>query len=80
MVKEIMERSKREASIPQLGAVNSINWGRILAQIPYYFALYFRLVAWRGQLGDRVRFVVPTGNFGNVLAGYLPSAWACPSN
>ncbi len=47
-----------------LGAVNSINWARILAQIVYYFHSYFSLVKSSPSfnLGDKVRYVVPTGN------------------
>lgn len=66
----------------QLGAVNSINWARILAQIVYYFHAYFSLVKSPGgsgfQLGDKLRFVVPTGNFGDVLAGYFAQRMGLP--
>ncbi len=51
----------------KLGAVNSINWGRILAQIIYYFWAALRL----GAPERPVSFVVPSGNFGNVFAGWL---------
>lgn len=51
-----------------LSAVNSINLARILAQSVYYLYAWFRLP--KGQRGD-VEFIVPTGNFGNVLAGWL---------
>ncbi|AMD21469.1 HER190Wp [Eremothecium sinecaudum] len=50
-----------------VGAVNSINWARILAQITYYFYSYFRATG--GKKGA-VKFVVPSGNFGDILAGY----------
>ena len=49
-----------------LGAVNSINWGRITAQIVYYFYAALQL----GAPQQKVSFAVPTGNFGNVFAGY----------
>lgn len=54
-----------------LGAVNSINWARLLAQIVYYFYGAFRVMDRTGA--GRVRFAVPTGNFGDIFAGYL--AW-----
>ena len=50
----------------QLGAVNSINWARIMAQIAYYFAAAVAL----GAPERQVAFAVPTGNFGNVYAAY----------
>jgi len=52
----------------KLGAVNSINWARVLAQIVYYFYGYFQA---KKQGAKNVRFVVPTGNFGNIFAGYF---------
>jgi len=54
-----------------LAAVNSVNWARVLAQIVYYFYAYFRVHEKTGA--ETVRFCVPTGNFGNIFAGYL--AW-----
>ncbi|KAI1084056.1 threonine synthase [Whalleya microplaca] len=62
-----------------LGAVNSINFARILAQIVYYFYSYFSLVKSSGlELGDKVRYVVPTGNFGDILAGYFAFRMGLP--
>ncbi|KAI4869124.1 threonine synthase [Hypoxylon rubiginosum] len=62
-----------------LGAVNSINWARILAQIVYYFYSYFSLVKSSGlTLGDKVRYVVPSGNFGDILAGYFAHRMGLP--
>lgn len=63
-----------------LGAVNSINWSRILAQIVYYFHSYFSLVKQSHdfKVGDKVRFVVPTGNFGDILAGYFAQRMGLP--
>src|SRR5438445_3965236 len=52
----------------RLGAVNSINWARIAAQIVYYFKGYF--AATRDER-DVVDFAVPSGNFGNILAGHV---------
>jgi threonine synthase len=57
-----------------LGAVNSINWGRIMAQIVYYVAAGLAL----GAPKRRVAFAVPTGNFGNVYAGYAARAMGLP--
>ncbi|KAI9742272.1 MAG: threonine synthase [Claussenomyces sp. TS43310] len=64
----------------RLGAVNSINWARILAQITYYFASYFSLIrsgTFNPSTGH-VGFVVPTGNFGDVLAGYFAKRMGLP--
>lgn len=69
----------------KLGAVNSINFARILAQITYYFYSYFSLAKKLAddetsnfKIGDKVRFVVPTGNFGDVLAGYFAYRMGLP--
>ena len=58
----------------QLSSANSINWGRLAPQIVYYFSAYADLVR-QGtiQTNEKVNFVVPTGNFGNILAAYY--AW-----
>lgn len=53
----------------RLGAVNSINWARVLAQMVYYFYAYFRAKEITRQ--EQVYFSVPTGNFGDIFAGYL---------
>jgi len=60
----------------RLGAVNSINWARILAQTVYYFLSYFRVQAI--SPGARIQYVVPTGNFGDVLAGYYAKRMGLP--
>ncbi len=58
----------------QFSSANSINWGRLLPQIVYYFAAYLSLVRREAiACGDAVDFVVPTGNFGNILAAWY--AW-----
>ena len=67
-------------STHNLAAVNSINWARILAQITYYFHAYFsvtKLTSWDPE-SSKVRFVVPTGNFGDVLAGYFAYRMGLP--
>ena len=52
-----------------LGAVNSINWARVMAQIVYYFYVVFRFQ--ESNPGDPIAISVPTGNFGNIYAGYV---------
>lgn len=59
-----------------LGAVNSINWARVLAQIVYYFYAAFRVMDKTGA--KRVSFAVPTGNFGDIFAGYMASRMGLP--
>ena len=56
-----------------LGAVNSINWARVLAQVVYYFYAWGRLPE-----GQEVVFSVPTGNFGDIFAGYLAKRMGLP--
>ena len=58
----------------RLSGVNSINWGRIVAQIVYYFAAAVRL----GAPHRQVTFTVPTGNFGNIFAGYAAKRMGLP--
>ncbi|MGM0651558.1 MAG: threonine synthase [Bacillota bacterium] len=65
----------------RLTSANSINWGRLLPQIIYYFKTYDDLVQGQEiQTGDRINFVVPTGNFGNILAGYYARQLGLPIN
>lgn len=59
-----------------VGAVNSINWARILAQITYYFYSYFQ--ATNGKK-EAVKFIVPSGNFGDILAGYYAKKMGLPA-
>jgi len=59
----------------RLGAVNSINWARIAAQVVYYFKGYFAATT---RDSERVSFAVPSGNFGNVLAGHVAKAMGLP--
>jgi threonine synthase len=58
-------------------AVNSINWVRILAQVVYYFYIYLSIVKKR-EIGKLLNFSVPTGNFGNVFAGYIAKKMGLP--
>ena len=56
----------------RLAAINSINFARILAQITYYFSSYLALIRSPSFVsGATIRYAVPTGNFGNILAGYF---------
>lgn len=57
-----------------LGAVNSINWARVLAQTVYYFYAWLRVAA----PGEKLIFSVPTGNFGDIFAGYLAGKMGLP--
>ena len=62
-----------------LSSANSINWGRLLPQIVYYVSAYCDLVnAGRIQVGDPINFAVPTGNFGNILAGFYAKKMGLP--
>ena len=63
----------------RLSSANSINWGRLVPQIVYYFAAYAQLLR-AGQIafGDEVDFCVPTGNFGDILAGYYAKQMGLP--
>ena len=62
-----------------LSSANSINWGRLAPQIVYYFSAYCDLVnAGRVTLGDEIDFCVPTGNFGNILAGWFAAQMGLP--
>jgi len=59
----------------RLGAVNSINWARVVAQVVYYFKGYF--AATRSN-GEQVSFAVPSGNFGNIFAGHVAKRMGLP--
>ena len=63
----------------QLSSANSINVGRLVPQVVYYFAAYAQLLrAGKIQPGDAVEFCVPTGNFGDILAGYYAQRLGLP--
>ncbi len=62
-----------------LSSANSINIGRLVPQISYYFTAYTSLLKEKAiTLGDKINFVVPTGNFGDILAGYLAKQAGLP--
>ncbi len=62
-----------------LSSANSINWGRLLPQVVYYISAYCDMVS-GGKIknGDEINFCVPTGNFGNILAGYYAKKMGLP--
>ncbi len=69
----------RDLDGAQLSSANSINIGRLAPQIVYYFKAYADLVhSGRIKLGQPVHFVVPTGNFGDILAGYFAKLLGLP--
>ncbi len=82
-VKNIFVSKEINADLKSKGVVlssaNSMNFGRLAPQITYYFSAYCDLVS-SGEisLGDKVNFVVPTGNFGNILAGYYAKKMGLP--
>ena len=59
----------------RIGAVNSINWARVAAQVVYYFWGYFRAT---DSDADQVSFAVPSGNFGNAYAGFVARSMGLP--
>lgn len=59
----------------KIGAVNSINWGRIAAQVVYYFKGYLAVTSDNSQ---KVSFTVPSGNFGNICAGHIARMMGLP--
>ena len=84
-VKRIFAQAEQESLLRgkgvRLSSANSINIGRLAPQVVYYFKAYADLVR-RGRItvGDPVDFVVPTGNFGDILAGYFAKMLGLPVN
>ena len=74
MVKAVSNDATFKAQY-KIGAVNSINWGRIVAQVVYYFKGYFAVTKNNAQ---KVSFSVPSGNFGNVCAGHIARMMGLP--
>ena len=74
MVKAVSNDAAFKAAY-KIGAVNSINWGRIVAQVVYYFKGYFAVTQNNAQ---KVSFSVPSGNFGNVCAGHIARMMGLP--
>jgi len=74
IVKALQQDAEFKAKY-NLGTVNSINWGRILAQIVYYFKAYFAVT---DSNEETVSFSVPSGNFGNICAGHIAREMGLP--
>lgn len=77
IVKELFCDSEFKAKY-RLAAVNSINWARILAQMVYYFHGYFQVMKTLNADDFSIRYSVPTGNFGDVLAGFYAQQMGLP--
>lgn len=82
-VKKIFASEKARKKLKESGYIlssaNSINWGRLVPQIVYYISAYLDLVGTDEiKMGDQVNFAVPTGNFGNILAGYYAKRMGLP--
>ena len=78
-VKQIFSTCQDKPLPFRLSSANSINIGRLAPQITYYFKAYRDLLdAGKIQMGDEVNFSVPTGNFGDILAGYLAKRLGLP--
>lgn len=82
-VKAIFTNDEIKAVLDSKGmmfsSANSINWGRLAPQIIYYISAYATLVADEEiKLGDKINIVVPTGNFGNILAAYFAKQMGLP--
>lgn len=74
-------KQKLKAKNIVMSSANSINIGRLVPQIAYYFSAYCDLLnAGEIEDGDRIDFVVPTGNFGNILAGWYAAQMGLPIN
>ena len=72
-------KAKLAANNMLFSSANSINWGRLLPQVVYYFSAYCDMLK-EGKiaLGDKINVVVPTGNFGNILASYYAMNMGLP--
>lgn len=82
-VKEIFGNKAMSDELEKKGytfsSANSINWGRLVPQIVYYFSAYVDAIkAGKISAGDAINFVVPTGNFGDILAGYYAKLMGLP--
>lgn len=74
-------KKKMNAAGLMFSSANSINWGRLVPQIVYYISSYASLTeCGEIALGDKINIVVPTGNFGNILAAYYAKIMGLPVN
>ena len=74
-------KEKMNAAGLMFSSANSINWGRLVPQIVYYISSYATLAeCGEISLGDKINIVVPTGNFGNILAAYYAKLMGLPVN
>lgn len=74
-------KAKLENGSMMFSSANSINWGRLVPQIVYYVSAYAELVKDEEiELGEKINIVVPTGNFGNILAAYYAKHMGVPVN
>ena len=71
-----MFSDKNFSSSINMSGVNSINWSRIAVQIVYYFFSYFKVA----KRSEKINFSVPTGNFGDIYAGYVAKKMGLPIN
>ena len=71
-----MFSDKDFSSSINMSGVNSINWSRIVVQIVYYFFSYFKVA----KRSEKINFSVPTGNFGDIYAGYVAKKMGLPIN
>ncbi len=83
MVKELFSDQELRQDLARAGlefsSANSINWGRLLPQIIYYYWSYVQMVSQKKIVaGDQINAVVPTGNFGNILAAYYAARMGLP--
>ena len=84
-VKKIFTDEEYKAQLADKGfmlsSANSINWGRLAPQIVYYFSAYCDMLK-NGEIanGDKINIVVPTGNFGNILAAFYAKTMGLPVN
>lgn len=82
-LKQVFTNEEVKAKMAKAGrnfsSANSINWGRLAPQIVYYFSSYFALVNSEAiKMGEKVDYCVPTGNFGDILAGYYAKKMGLP--